>query len=125
MKWSSGSGDIPSQLGANGAFVKKKYAKDHSPAVRSPLRVKTPTGAILRLHVVGIFDEPKGGSPFGEVSISTAAFDRSFANRDNEFTLLNVAGGPSPAATARIEHSLTGFPDSKVQTRDEFRNSQI
>ena len=50
---------------------------------------------MLRLHVEGVFDEPKGGSPFGEVSISNAAFDGAFADHDNTFTLLNVAGEPN------------------------------
>jgi putative ABC transport system permease protein len=125
MKWSSGSDSVPAQLGASGAFVKKRYADDHSLHTGSSLRVKTPTGAILRLHVIGIFDEPKGGSPFGTVSISTATFDKSFTSRDNEFTLVNVHGDPSPTETARLKQALKGFPNAKVQTRDEFKNGQI
>jgi putative ABC transport system permease protein len=125
MKWSAGTDAVPAELGRDGAFIKQKYAKKHSLGVGSPLRVKTPTGAVLRLHVVGIFDEPKGGSPFGEVAISKQAFDRSFASRDNEFTLLNVRGDPSPETTTRLENGLKAFPDAQVETRDEFRNGQI
>ena len=125
MKWSSGSGNVPAQLGTSGAFVKKHYADDHSLHVGSPLQVKTPTGAILHLHLVGIFDEPKGGSPFGDVSISTKTFDSSFASRDNAYTLVNVRGDPSPADTARLKQALKAFPDAKVQTRDEFKSAQI
>jgi len=125
MKWSAGSGNVASQLGADGAFIKKRYAEDHQLTVGSPLSVKTPTGANLRLHVVGIFDEPKGGSPFGEVSISKQTFDRSFATHDNYFTLLNVKGGESDAATANIERALTGFPDAQVETAEEFKAGQI
>jgi putative ABC transport system permease protein len=125
MKWSAGTDAVPAELGRDGAFIKQKYAKKHSLGVGSPLRVKTPTGAVLRLHVVGIFDEPKGGSPFGEVAISKQAFDLSFASRDNEFTLLNVRGDPSPETTTRLENGLTAFPDAQVETRDEFRNGQI
>jgi len=105
--------------------VKKKYAEDHDLNVGSPLTVKTPTGAVLKLHVDGIFDEPKGGSPFGEISISLATFDRSFVTRGNDYTLLNVAGDPSEAATKRIEAGLTAFPNAKVETRDEFKTDQI
>ena len=39
------------------------------------------------MHVEGILDAPRGGSPFGEVSISKATFDSSFANHDNQLTL--------------------------------------
>jgi len=125
MKWSAGSGNVPSQLGTDGAFIKDRYADDHHLTVGSPLSVKTPTGAKLRLHVVGIFDEPKGGSPFGEVSISKQTFDRSFSTHDNYFTLLNVKGGASDAATAHIERSLTGFPDAQVETAEQFKAGQI
>ena len=125
MKWSAGSGNVPAQLGADGAFIKKRYADDHHLSVGSPLSVKTPTGATLRLHVVGVFDEPKGGSPFGEVSISKKTFDRSFATHDNYFTLLKVKGGASDAATANIERSLTGFPDAQVETAQQFKAGQI
>ena len=51
----------------------------------------------------GIFDEPKGGSPFGEVSVSTATFDRAFTDHDNDFTLLNVAGGPADGEHRALE----------------------
>ena len=125
MKWSAGSGNVAAQLGTNGAFVKRRYAESHDLTVGSPLRVKTPTGANLRLHVVGVFDEPKGGSPFGDVSISKRAFDRSFATHENYFTLLNVKGGSSEAATIRIENALQAFPDAQVETAEQFKDGQI
>jgi putative ABC transport system permease protein len=125
MKWSDGSGNVAAQLGATGAFIKKKYADDHKLAVGSPLRVKTPTGATLKLHVVGIFDEPEGGSPFGEVAISKSTFDHSFTSHDNEFTLLNVKGDPSKENTAVLKQALKVFPNAQVETRDEFKNGQI
>ena len=125
MKWSSGSGNVPAQLGQDGAFIKKRYAEDHSLTVGSPLTLATPTGKTLRLRVDGIFDEPKGGSPFGEVSISTATFDDSFATHDNEFTLLNMRGGPSDDNTAALKRAVAAFPVAEVETRDEFKNGQL
>src|ERR671911_1571353 len=125
MKWSSGSSSVPAQLGRDGAFIKKRYADDHSLDVGSPLIVKTPTGKTLRLHVEGIFDEPKGGSPFRDVAISKTTFDNSFAKHDNDFTLLNVSGGPTAENPARLEQALRAFPDADVETRDEFRDGQL
>jgi putative ABC transport system permease protein len=125
MKWSSGSSSVPAQLRRDGAFIKKRYADDHSLDVGSPLIVKTPTGKTLRLHVEGIFDEPKGGSPFQDVAISKTTFDNSFATHDNDFTLLNVSGGPTAENTARLEQALRAFPDAEVETRDEFRDGQL
>jgi putative ABC transport system permease protein len=125
MKWSSGSSSVPARLGRDGAFIKKGYAEDHSLSLGSSLRVKTPTGKTLRLQVKGIFDEPKGGSPFGEVAISTLTFDESFATHANEFTFLNVRGGPTAGNTARLEQALAAFPDAEVKTRDEFKDGQL
>jgi putative ABC transport system permease protein len=124
MTWSSGSNSVPAQLGRNGAFVMKRYAEDHSLKVGSPLTVKTPTGKILRLRIHGIVDPPKGGSPFGDVSVSTATFDGSFADHRNDLTLLNIRGGPTKENTARLEKSLAAFPAATVETRDEFRNTR-
>ena len=125
MRWSSGSSNVPARLGEDGAFIKKRYAEDHSLTVGSPLALDTPTGTTLRLRVNGIFDEPKGGSPFGEVSISTATFDESFAKHENEFTLLNMRGGPSDDNTAALKRAVSAFPVAEVETRDEFKNGQL
>jgi putative ABC transport system permease protein len=126
MSWAVGSNAVPAQLGSNGAFVTDRYAEDNSLHVGSPLTVKTPTGKTLELHVKAIFDEPKGGSPFGNgVAVSKATFDDSFAKHDNDLTLLKVAGGPTDTNTVRLERSLAAFPDVEVQTRDEFKVSQL
>ena len=126
MKWASGDSSVPAQLGSNGAFITDRYAEDNDLGVGSPVTVKTPTGATLSLRVKGIFDEPKGGSPFGGgVAISKETFDDSFASHENELTLLNVSGGPSDANTAVLERSVSAYPDVEVQTRDEFKDSQL
>jgi putative ABC transport system permease protein len=124
-KWSSGTGDVAARLGRDGAFVKKHYAEDHTLKVGSPLTLKTPTGDVLRLHVIGIFDEPKGGSPFGDISISLPTFDGSFVTKGNDYTLLNVEGDPSDATTQRLEQGFAAYPNAKVQTRDEFKSDQV
>jgi putative ABC transport system permease protein len=125
MTWASGSSSVPAQLGRDGAFVKKRYADDHSLRIGSPLTLTTPTGKTLRLRIEGVFDEPKGGSPFRDVAISKSTFDASFANHDNEWTLLNIRGGPTDENSARLEQALAAFPNAEVKTSDEFKNSQI
>jgi putative ABC transport system permease protein len=125
LTWTNGSDNVPAKLGRNGAVVNDLFADDHSLRVGSPLTVTTPAGKTLRLHVKGIFDQPKGGSPFEDVAISKATFDRGFANHDNQYTLLNIRGGPTAANSARLKQALHAFPTAKVQTRDEFRNSRL
>ena len=124
IKWANGSDNTPAQLGADGAVIDKRYAEDHSLQVGSPLFVKTPNGKSLQLQVHGIIDPPKGGSPFGPISVSTATFDTSFVNHDNDLTLLNIQGGPSSENTAVIEKSLAAFPAAVVETREEFKNTR-
>jgi putative ABC transport system permease protein len=128
LVWANGNDSVPARLGAGGAIVDEKYAKDHSLQMGSQLSVKTTAGTSLRLHVEGIVDPPNGGSPLGEVTISTAAFDGAYADHRNDLTLLNVRGEPTEQTTARIQHSLAAYPSAVVETRDEFkanRTSQI
>jgi putative ABC transport system permease protein len=124
MTWFTGSPSIPGQLGRHGAFVLKRYADDHSLEFGSPLSVKTPTGKTLGLKVIAVLDPPKGGSPFGPISVSTATFDSGFANHGNDLTLVNVRGGPSQKNTAALEKSLAAFPAAKVETREQFKSSR-
>ena len=124
ITWASGSSSVPAELGRDGAFLVKRYADDHSLAVGSPLTVETPTGNELKLHVDGIVEPPKGGSPFGEISVSNATFDGAFANQDNDLTLLNIEGGPSAENTAALEKSLAAFPAAVVETREEFKDTR-
>jgi putative ABC transport system permease protein len=106
-------------------FVTDDYADEHNLQLSSPVRLKTPTGDVLDLKVEGIFAEPKGGSPFEPVAISTGTFDGTFAERESVFTFVNMRGGATPENTARLEGALNAFPDAKVETRDEFKESQI
>jgi putative ABC transport system permease protein len=124
-KWATGSDAVPAHLGATGAFVLKRFADDHSLEIGSPLTVKTPTGTAMQLHVDGIVDPPKGGSAFGQVSVSVATFDRSFADHRNQFTFVNLRGGPTQANTARLKQSLAAFPAAVVETRDEFKKTRV
>jgi ABC-type antimicrobial peptide transport system permease subunit len=125
MDWFRGSDAVPAALGLDGAIVKEGFAKSNDLRPGSVLLLTTPTGKDLGLQVEGIFSEPKGGSPFGEVGISTAAYDAAFSSRDDEFTFVNVEGGATTANTARLETALAGFPNADVQTRDEFKDTQV
>jgi len=124
IAWAAGSSSVPAQLGRDGAFISQRYADDHSLEVGSPLAVETPTGTTMHLHIKGIIDPPKGGSPFGDVSISTRTFDSSFANHDNDLTLVNMRGGATDANTAALERSLATYPQAVVETRDQFINAR-
>jgi putative ABC transport system permease protein len=124
IDWLHGTSSVPAQLGENGAFVDKDYAKDHHLKLGSPIAVETPTGRVLDLRLKGIFDPPKGGSPFGSVTMSDATFDANYTKPRNLMTLINVKGGVNDANSARLDLSLHSFPDAKVVTASQFKKNQ-
>jgi putative ABC transport system permease protein len=125
VKWQDGSPLTPAQLGNDGAFVSHDYANAQHITVGSPLSVKTPTGSVMHLTLRGIFSPPKGGSPYGDVTISQSRFDREYQSPQNLFTFVNLVGGVSAANTAKLNSALSGFPDAKVQTKDQFKKNQL
>jgi putative ABC transport system permease protein len=124
IDWAEGGENVPAQLGRDGAFVSKDYAKKHHLSIGSPLALQTPTGQTLQLRLRGIFDPPKGGSPFGDVTVSTTTFDANYSKPQNLMTLINIKGGDTTANTTRLEQSLRKFPDSKIQTASQFKKTQ-
>ncbi|HEX3056362.1 MAG TPA: FtsX-like permease family protein [Gaiellaceae bacterium] len=124
VKWKEGSQAVPAELGRNGAFVAKDYAKKHHLTVGSPIAVETPTAQTMHLVLRGIFAPPQGGSPYGDVTISTQRFDAEYPNPQNVFTFVNVAGGVTTANTAKLTKALKPFPDAKVATESQFKKNQ-
>jgi putative ABC transport system permease protein len=121
LTWNEGSTSVPAKLGKTGAFVDDKYAKKHDLHVGSPLALETPTARILHLKVDGVFKLPKGGSPFGTVTISNALFDANYVSPENEMAFVNIRGGVTDANTKTLNAAVAGFPDAKVQTHAEFK----
>jgi len=124
VDWQTGGASTPARLGSTGAFVSKDYAKSHHLVVGSPIDLETPTGSILHLKLIGIFSPPKGGSPFGDVTMSANTFDHAYANPQNVFAFIDTAGGATAATTARLASALARFPDAKVQTKGQFTKAQ-
>ena len=123
IEWTQGS-NVPAQLGKDGAFVSKDYAKKHHLKLGSPIAVTTPTAQVLHLQLKGVFDPPKGGSPFGDVTMSAATFDAHYAAPRDLMALVNIQGGVTTANTARLEKALNAFPDAKIQTASQFKKTQ-
>ena len=124
VKWQEGSQATPGRLGRNGAFVSKSYAKSHHLSVGSPLAVEVPSGKTLHLVLRGIFAPPKGGSPYGDVTISTQRFDAEYQNPQNVFAFVDMAGGVTAANTAKLTNALKAYPDAKIATSSEFKKNQ-
>jgi ABC-type antimicrobial peptide transport system permease subunit len=124
ITWKSGGPGVPAALGRDGAFVSSTYANDHHLTMGSRLPIELPTAESVPLVVHGIFKEPSGGSPFGNVTISTSLFDRIYPEPQNVFAFVNMSGGVSTANTAALNAALKTFPDAKVQTESAFKKQQ-
>jgi putative ABC transport system permease protein len=112
-------------LGPSDAFTNKSYADKHDLTVGSNVPVLVPNGQRPTFTIKGIFDPPPGGSPFNApVVISSATFDKLYTQPKDQFVFLNVAGGVSKANDQKLEQVLKGFPNAKVQDRDEFKKNQ-
>jgi putative ABC transport system permease protein len=125
-KWHSGGPHTPALLGNDGAFVSKDYAKQHHLRVGSPLSLEVPSGATLALTVRGSYEPPQGGAKqFADLAISTARFDSSFSNPQNVYTFIDMRGGVTPANTRALQNALGGFPDTKLETKSQFKKNQL
>jgi putative ABC transport system permease protein len=126
MTWlDGGSNAVFTRLGAHGAFVDKGFAKTHHLRIGSPLSLTAPTGKSLDLHVIGIFDPPTGGSPFGPVTISDTAWDKIYDTPQNLYSFVRMKNGETDADKAALVGQLKAFPNAKVQTKKEFIDNQI
>ncbi len=125
LTWKEGSQDVLANLGKNGAFVDNGYADDHKLEIGSPIEMTFPNGTKGAFEVKGIFDPPTGGSPFGSVTISTSAWDEHVPNPQNLYSFVAMKGDVTDANTAALERTLDGFPNAKVQTREQFIDNQI
>ena len=123
MEWTQGSNAVPGQLGLDGFFASKNYAKDHHLRLGTPVTLEFPSGKKATVKLKGIWDEPKGGSPFSHITISTRLFDKFVPRPRDEMVLLNAPGGVSDPNTTRLEGYVKGFADAKIQTRNEFKTN--
>jgi len=124
VDWKDGSQGTPGQLGDNGAFVSKSYAKDHNLSVGSRIAVEVPSGKTLQLVLKGIFAPPKGGSPYGDVTISTQRFDAEFQNPQNLYAFVDIDGGVTDTNTAKLASALDPYPDAKIASASDFKKNQ-
>jgi putative ABC transport system permease protein len=125
LEWTKGSQAVFSQLGADGAFIDDGYAKKHHLDIGSPIDMTFASGAHKTFFVRGIFNPPTGGSPFGTVTVSQAAWDKLNANPENLYSFVRMTGGDTPQNAAKLDQALKRFPDAKEATRQKFIDNQI
>jgi putative ABC transport system permease protein len=120
LNWSQGSDAVLGRLGAGGAVVEEGYAEDHGLGVGDPFTMRSASGRLVRLRVVGVqapTEVQKIDPLLGKVLISQPLFDSSFARPSNIYTFVDTRGGDSTANTAALEKALRPFPDAVARTK--------
>ena len=125
LNWVMGSQATMATLGPDGVFVDKSYAKSHNLDAGSSVPVTFADGRHKTFRVKGVFDPPAGGSPFGRITISQATWDAYNESPRNLYSFVRVHGGESTSSLDSLNVSLKGFPNAKVQTRQQFIDNQI
>ncbi len=123
IDWKVGGPSVPSKLGNDGFFTNSDLAKSHDLHVGSTVSFEFPSGERKNVRLLGIYEEPNGGSPFGDATVSTQLFDKYNARPKDFMVLVNTPDGVSDANTATLEDDVSGFADAKVQTRKEFKTN--
>jgi len=104
----------------NGFFTSSKFAKSHHLNIGSAVAVQFPSGKEVDIRLRGTYDEPKGGSPFGDAVLSTQLFDANIPRPQDQMVLINSPDGVNETNTTTLNDDLSSFADAKVQTRDQF-----
>jgi putative ABC transport system permease protein len=108
------------ELDSGGAIVKETFAKKHHlTELGQQFLLLGSSGNPVSLHVAGFYEAPRIAELLGGVIVSQSAFDTAFPRAQNQFVL--VDGAPTHAG---LERALAAFPDTKVQTHDEFVTNQ-
>ena len=67
-----------------------------------------------------MFDPPPFYPLIESVNVSTELFDKLYDRPRNRWTWANVTGEPSDADRAQMEQAIAGFPDTQLETREEW-----
>jgi putative ABC transport system permease protein len=122
--WVEGSNDALAGLGRTGAIIDDDLAEEKDLAVGDRFEVLVGSGRRLDLQVKAIYAPPPFYRMLGSVSILQSTFDSLVDRPRNQLTFVNVPGEGSAPTTARLERSLTEFPDAKIQTREAWITQQ-
>jgi ABC-type antimicrobial peptide transport system permease subunit len=125
LDWVEGSQELFGTLGEDGAFVDDGYAEDNELEVGSRLEVTFPSGVERTFRVVGIFEPPTGGSPFGSVTMSHEVWDAEVPSPRNLYSFVRMEGGATDENQGALDAALADFPNAKAQTRQAFVDNQI
>ncbi len=118
--WRNGDDSVLATLGTSGAVVSSNYAEDHDISVGDTLTLRSTADKSAEITVAGTFEPPPFYPLIESVNVSTELFDSLYERPRNRWTWANVPGEPSDANRAEMEQAIAGFPDTQLETREEW-----
>jgi putative ABC transport system permease protein len=120
FNWHEGDDGVLESFGADDAVVSSNYAEDHDISVGDVLTLQSTADRTAEVTVVGTFEPPPFYPLIESVNVSTELFDTLYDRPRNRWTWANVPGDPSDANRAPLEEAIAGFPDTQLETREEW-----
>jgi putative ABC transport system permease protein len=120
FQWKDGNDGVLSSLGTKYAVVSSNYADDHGIDVGDTLSIRSTADRTADVIVAGTFEPPPFYPLLESVNVSTQLFDSLYDRPRNRWTWANVPGEPSDANRAQMEEALAGYPDTQLESREEW-----
>jgi putative ABC transport system permease protein len=118
--WGEGDESVLATLGTTKAVVSSNYAEDHDISVGDELTLRSTADRTATITVAGTFAPPPFYPLIESVNVSTQLFDSLYDRPRNRWTWANVAGEPNDENRAQLEAAIAGFPDTQLETREEW-----
>jgi putative ABC transport system permease protein len=118
--WKEGDESVLATLGNDKAIVSSNFAEDHDISVGDVITIRSTADKSADVTVVGTFEPPPFYPLLESVNVSTALFDSLYDRPRNRWTWANVSGDPNGQNRAQLEAAIGGFPDTQLETREQW-----
>ncbi|MGH3136291.1 MAG: ABC transporter permease [Gaiellaceae bacterium] len=118
--WQDGDDSVLATLGMTNAVVSSNWAEDRAIGVGDTVTIRSTADKTAEVTVVGTFRPPPFYPLLESVNVSTELFDSLYDRPRNRWTWANVADGSTDETRAQMEEAISGFPDTQLETRDEW-----
>jgi putative ABC transport system permease protein len=118
--WQEGDDGVLASLGTKNAVLSSNFAEDHGIEVGDVITIRSIADRTADVTVVGTFEPPPFYPLLESVNVSTELFDSLYDRPRNRWTWANVEGEPTDEGRAAMEEAIAGFPDTQLETREEW-----
>jgi putative ABC transport system permease protein len=118
--WKDGDESVLATLGTDKAIVSSNFAEDHDITVGDVITIRSTADKTADVTVVGTFEPPPFYPLLESVNVSTELFDSLYDRPRNRWTWANVSGDPNDQNRAQLEAAIGGFPDTQLETREQW-----